>query len=224
VHGATLDALKYTQGVLEIEINSATDNPLIFPESGEVISCGNFHGQPLALALDFLAIAVNELGNISERRIERLVNPALNNGLPAFLTENGGLNSGLMLLQYAAAALVSEGKVLAHPASVDSIPTSGNQEDHVSMGSIAAYKGRQVVRNIAWVIAAELLAAARAMRFISHRPGLGSGAAFRLLSGILPQDDGDRILYKDLQSVYELMQSGRIVREVEEAAGSLLPL
>jgi len=223
VHGATLDALRYIQGVLETEINSATDNPLIFPESGEVISCGNFHGQPLALALDFLAIAVNELGNISERRIERLLNPALNNGLPAFLTENGGLNSGLMLLQYAAAALVSEGKVLAHPASVDSIPTSGNQEDHVSMGSIAAYKGWQVVKNVSWVIAAELLAAARAMRFISHRPGRGSGAAFRLLDGLLPPGDEDRILYKDLQSVYDLMQSGRIVQVVEEAAGRLLP-
>lgn len=148
-----------------------------------MISCGNFHGQPLALALDFLAIAVNELGNISERRIERLVNPALNNGLPAFLTENGGLNSGLMLLQYAAAALVSEGKVLAHPASVDSIPTSGNQEDHVSMGSIAAYKGRQVVRNIAWVIAAELLAAARAMRLSLTAPAWAAAP----LSGCLAE-------------------------------------
>ena len=224
VHGATLDALQYIRNVLGIEINSATDNPLVFPESGEVISCGNFHGQPLALALDYLAIAVNELGNISERRIERLVNPALNNGLPAFLTENGGLNSGLMLLQYAAAALVSEGKVLAHPAGVDSIPTSGNQEDHVSMGSIAAYKGRQVVENITWVIAAELMAAARAMRFITHRPGRGSAAAFDLLCEILPQDAGDRILYKELRSVYELLHSGRIVGEVEQVTGKLLVL
>lgn len=223
VHGATLDALQYIRSVLEIEINSATDNPLIFPNSGDIISGGNFHGQPLALALDFLAMAVNELGNISERRIERMVNPALNNGLPAFLTKNGGLNSGLMLLQYAAAALVSEGKVLAHPASVDSIPTSGNQEDHVSMGSIAAYKGRQVVENISWVIAAELLAAARAMRFITHRPGGGSGAAFRLLQGTLPAEDGDRILYKDLQSVHKLLKNGAIVQEVEKISGELLP-
>lgn len=223
VHGATLDALQYIRSVLEIEINSATDNPLIFPGSGDVISGGNFHGQPLALALDFLAIAVNELGNISERRIERMVNPALNNGLPAFLTENGGLNSGLMLLQYAAAALVSEGKILAHPAGVDSIPTSGNQEDHVSMGSIAAYKGRQVVENISWVIAAELLTAARAMRFITHRPGRGSGTAFRLLHDTLPAGDGDRVLYKDLQSVHRLLQNGAIIRAVEEAAGELLP-
>ncbi len=222
VHGATLEALKYIRGVLETEINSATDNPLIFPESGAVISCGNFHGQPLALALDFMALAVNELGNISERRIERLVNPALNNGLPAFLTENGGLNSGLMLLQYTAAALVSEGKVLAHPASVDSIPTSGNQEDHVSMGSVAAYKGRQVVENIAWVISAELLAAARAMRFIAHRPGLSTGAVFELLCEELPLGDGDRILYKDLQNVHRLWRSGRLCRVVEEIVGELL--
>lgn len=223
VHGATLEALRYIRSVLEIEVNSATDNPLIFPDSGDVISGGNFHGQPLALALDFLAMAVNELGNISERRIERMVNPALNNGLPAFLTKNGGLNSGLMLLQYAAAALVSEGKVLAHPASVDSIPTSGNQEDHVSMGSIAAYKGRQVVENISWVIAAELLAAARAMRFIDHRPGRGSGAALRLLHDILPTGEGDRILYKDLQVVHKLLQKGAIVRAVEVETGELLP-
>lgn len=223
VHGATLDALQYIRGVLEVEINSATDNPLVFPDSGAVISCGNFHGQPLALALDFLAIAVNELGNISERRIERMVNPALNNSLPAFLTENGGLNSGLMLLQYAAAALVSEGKVLAHPAAVDSIPTSGNQEDHVSMGSIAALKGRQVVENIAWVIAAELLAAARAMHFIRHRPGKGSGAAFRLICDTLPPGEGDRILYKDLQVVRSLMQGGEITGAVEGAVGKLLP-
>lgn len=222
VHGATLDALKYIRGVLETEINSATDNPLIFPESGEVISCGNFHGQPLALALDFLAIAVNEMGNISERRIERLVNPTLNNGLPAFLTENGGLNSGLMLLQYAAAAMVSEGKVLAHPASVDSIPTSGNQEDHVSMGSIAAYKGRQVVENITWVISAELLAAARAMHFITHRPGKGTSAVFHLISELLPRAEGDRILYKDLENVHNLLISGQIVLAVEKIIGALL--
>lgn len=222
VHGATLDALRYIKSILEIEINSATDNPLIFPESGDVISCGNFHGQPLALALDFLALSVNELGNISERRIERLVNPALNNGLPPFLTKNGGLNSGLMLLQYAAAALVSEGKVLAHPACVDSIPTSGNQEDHVSMGSIAAFKGRQVVENISWVISAELLAATRAMCFITHRPGKGTAAVFDLLCSEFPQvSDSDRVLYRDLQKVHKLFQSGRIVKVAEKAAGKL---
>lgn len=223
VHGATLDALEYIRGVLEIEINSATDNPLVFPESGEVISGGNFHGQPLALVLDLLAIAVNELGNISERRIERMVNPALNNGLPAFLTENGGLNSGLMLLQYTSAALVSEGKVLAHPGAVDSIPTSANQEDPVSMGSISAYKGRQVVENISWVIAAELLAATRAMQFIDHRPGEAGSAVFRLLGEVLPLDDNDRILYKDLRAVHKYLCDGEVVRVVEEVTGELLP-
>jgi histidine ammonia-lyase len=222
VHGATLDALEYIRNVLKIEINSATDNPLVFPESGEVISCGNFHGQPLALALDLLAIAVNELGNISERRIERLVNPALNNGLPAFLTENGGLNSGLMLLQYAAAALVSEGKVLAHPGSVDSIPTSGNQEDHVSMGSISACKGRQVVENITWVIAAELLAAVRAVRFVEHRLGEAGSAVSKLIGEVVPQEDSDRILYKDLQEVHQLLKNGAVIRAAEEAVGQLL--
>ena len=224
VHGATLDALNYIQGVLEVEINSATDNPLVFSEGAEVISCGNFHGQPLALALDLLAIAMNELGNISERRIERLVNPALNNGLPSFLTENGGLNSGLMILQYAAAALVSEGKVLAHPASVDSIPTSANQEDPVSMGSISAYKGWQVVENISWVIAAELLAAARAMRFIDHQPGDASSAVFHLLGKMLPRDNNDCILYKDLQSVHNYLRNGQIVGVVEEITGKLLTI
>ena len=223
VHGATLDALDYIRGALEIEINSATDNPLVFPESGEVISGGNFHGQPLALPLDLLAIAMNELGNISERRIERMVNPALSNGLPAFLTENGGLNSGLMLLQYAAAALVSEGKVLAHPGSVDSIPTSANQEDPVSMGSISAYKGRQVVENISWVIAAELLAAARAMRFIEHRPGKVASAVLDLFGEVIPQDQNDRILYKDLQLVREHLCSGEIVGVAEKITGKLLP-
>jgi len=222
VHGAIADALQYVRGVLEVEVNAATDNPLVFPESGDVISCGNFHGQPLALAFDFLAIAVNELGNISERRIERLVNPTLSNGLPAFLVEDGGLNSGLMLLQYAAAALVSEGKVLSHPASVDSIPTSANQEDHVSMGSIAAYKGRQIVDNICWIIAAELLAAYRGICFRSHRIGRGASLAFSLIGEELPQDKNDRILYKDLQKVHNLLQNGSIVKAVEKEVGRLL--
>ncbi|MEZ0371233.1 MAG: histidine ammonia-lyase, partial [Candidatus Sericytochromatia bacterium] len=138
VHGASRDACRYLQQVIGLEINAVTDNPIILPESGEIISCGHFHGQPVALAMDFAKVAIAELANISERRIERLVNPQLNRGLPAFLTEHGGLNSGLMIAQYTAAALVSENKVLAHPASVDSIPTSANQEDHVSMGTIAA--------------------------------------------------------------------------------------
>lgn len=222
VHGASLDAINYVKGVLETEINSVTDNPLIFPEGGDVISGGNFHGQPLALALDFLAIAVSELGNISERRVERLVNPSLNGDLPPFLTKNGGLNSGLMLLQYAAAALVSENKVLSHPASVDSIPTSGNQEDHVSMGSIAARKVRTVVENVSWVIAAEMFAASCGMEYISHQVGQGTGIACHLIQERVPHHEDDQILYKDLNKVYDLLISGLITREVERVMGELL--
>nr|WP_269746195.1 aromatic amino acid lyase [Syntrophaceticus schinkii] len=187
-----------------------------------MISGGNFHGQPLALALDFLAIAVSELGNISERRTERMVNPSLNGDLPPFLTRNGGLNSGLMLLQYAAASLVSENKVLAHPASVDSIPTSGNQEDHVSMGSIAAHKVRTVVENVSWVIAAEMLAASRGMEFISHKVGQGTGIAYRLIRERVPFKDADQILYEELNQVHDLLQSRLISMEVEKAVGGKL--
>ena len=154
IHGASRDAIDYVRRVLEIEINSATDNPLIFADSGDHIEGGNFHGQPLALALDFLAIAAAELANVSERRTERLVNGALSR-LPRFLTTNGGLNSGYMIAQYTAASIVSENKVLAHPASVDSIPTSANQEDHNSMGSIAAQKALKVVRNLETVLGIE---------------------------------------------------------------------
>ncbi|NLN20619.1 MAG: aromatic amino acid lyase, partial [Syntrophomonadaceae bacterium] len=179
-------------------------------------------GQPLALALDFLALAVSELANISERRLERMVNPALNGELPPFLTRNGGLNSGLMLLQYAAAALVSENKVLSHPASVDSIPTSGNQEDHVSMGSIAALKLRTVVENLSWVIAAEMLAASRAMAFISHKTGRGVSIANQLVLERVPFQDQDQILYQNLNKVHDLVLSGLVIREVERELGDLL--
>ncbi|MBX9939167.1 MAG: histidine ammonia-lyase [Candidatus Obscuribacterales bacterium] len=161
VHGASRQAFKHAREVLSIEINSATDNPLVF--AGAVISGGNFHGQPLALAMDYVGIALAELANISERRAERLVNPALSNGLPGFLTLEGGLNSGYMIAQYTAAALVSENKVLAHPASVDSIPTSANQEDHVSMGTIAARKAKTILDNVRRVLAIELLIACQAL-------------------------------------------------------------
>ncbi|HZK18789.1 MAG TPA: histidine ammonia-lyase [Clostridia bacterium] len=222
VHGASLDAFNYVKKVLITEINSATDNPLLFPDTGEVISGGNFHGQPLALALDFLAMAVSELGSISERRIERLVNPALNGKLPPFLTEYGGLNSGLMLLQYAAASLASENKVLSHPASVDSIPTSGNQEDHVSMGSIAALKARTIIENVYWVISSEMLAAAQAMDFVHHKWGRGAATAHSLVRKTVPHWNEDRILYKDLQKVRDLVVSGIINEEVEKECGVLI--
>jgi histidine ammonia-lyase len=164
VHGATRDAVSYVKSVIETEINSVTDNPLVFPETGDVISCGNFHGQPLALALDFLAIAVAELASISERRIEAMLDPTFSE-LPPFLTVHGGVESGFMVSQYTAAALVSENKVLAHPASVDSIPTSANQEDHVSMGATSALKAREVVRNVQTVLAIELLCAAEGIDY-----------------------------------------------------------
>jgi histidine ammonia-lyase len=221
VHGASLDAINYVRQVLETEINSATDNPLIFPDTGEVISGGNFHGQPLALALDFLAMAVSELGSISERRIERLVNPALS-GLPAFLTEYGGLNSGMMILQYGAAALASENKVLAHPASVDSIPTSGNQEDHVSMGSIAARKARTVVGHVNWILAGEMLAAAQALDFTSHQLGQAALLALKMVRSEVPHWDEDRVLYRDLDKVHMLVLGGTVTNQVEQEVGLLI--
>ncbi|WP_027366110.1 histidine ammonia-lyase [Desulfotruncus alcoholivorax] len=221
VHGASLDAVDYVKKVLETEINSATDNPLIFPDAGDVISGGNFHGQPLALALDFLAMAVSELGSIAERRIERLVNPALS-GLPPFLTERGGLNSGMMILQYAAASLASENKVLGHPASLDSIPTSGNQEDHVSMGSIAAKKVGTVIDNVSWIIAGEMLAAAQALDFARHTIGKGAQVARRLVREVVPHWDEDRILYRDLHNVHDLLLTGMVNRKVEMEVGLLV--
>lgn len=163
VHGATLDALLHVKTIIEREMNAVTDNPIIFVDTNEAISAGNFHGQPLALAFDYMGIAIAELANISERRIERMVNPALSNGLPPFLSQSSGVNSGFMIVQYTAAALVSENKVLAHPASVDSIPSSGNQEDHVSMGSIAANKSKDILENTRKVIGLELLTATQAI-------------------------------------------------------------
>lgn len=165
VHGPVRDTLEYVEKMLTIEMNSATDNPMVFAEEGELISGGNFHGQSVAFLMDFLKIAVSVLGNISERRTERLVNPLLS-GLPAFLVREGGLNSGLMMAQVTAAALVSENKILCHPASIDSIPTSGNKEDHVSMGTIAARKALEVVNNVEVILSIELLCAAQALEFL----------------------------------------------------------
>ena len=158
MHGASKDAVHYVQDKVEIEINSVTDNPIVFTETEEAISGGNFHGQPMALSFDFPGIALAEIADIAERRIERMVNSALS-GLPSFLVERGGVNSGYMIVQYTAAALVSENKVLAHPASGDSIPSSANQEDHVSMGTIAARKAREILENARRVLAIELMCA-----------------------------------------------------------------
>lgn len=221
VHGAARDALAYVGGVLEIEINSATDNPLVFAEARRVVSGGNFHGQPVALALDVLAIAAAALAGIAERRIERLVNPHLS-GLPAFLTEDGGLHSGLMLAQYTAAALVSENKVLSHPASVDSIPTSANQEDHVSMGAAAARKARAVVGQAQQVLGIELVCAAQAMDLHAPlRPAAGTGAAYRAVREAVPRLSEDRVLAPDLAAAKQLVAEGTLRRGVEKAIGAL---
>jgi len=221
VHGASRDAVDYTAGVLETEMNSSTNNPLIFAESEEFLLGGNFHGQPVALALDFLCMALAELANISERRVERLVNPMLS-GLPAFLVSDGGLNSGFMIAQYTAAALVSENKTLCHPASVDSIPTSANKEDHVSMGTISARKARKVVENTENVVAIELLCAAQAMDlFTNLKPGEGSLAAYRTIRDSVSHLDEDRILSTDIETVRKLIRKGRLVEAVEKAVGPL---
>ncbi|MEI8133778.1 MAG: histidine ammonia-lyase [bacterium] len=202
VHGAVRDTIRFVEQVLTTEINSATDNPLIIPSVdgiGSYLEGGNFHGEPLALALDYLAIAISELANISERRTERLVNGALSYGLPRFLTSKGGLHSGFMIAQYTAAALVSENKVLSHPASVDSIPTSANQEDHNSMGSVAALKLEQVVDNVQSVIAIEMLCAAQGIDFLKPlRPGKGSGAGYEAVRSIVPFLEDDRNLSIDI--------------------------
>jgi histidine ammonia-lyase len=205
-----------------------TDNPLILARERIHLEGGNFHGQPIALALDFLAIALAELADISERRIERMVNGMLS-GLPRFLTERGGLNSGMMLAQYTAASLVSENKVLAHPASVDSIPTSANQEDHNSMGSVAALKVGQVLKNTQTVVAIELLVAAQGMDFSRLHPtsgkimkaGNGVQAAYeRMRKGINHLDD-DRILAEDIRTSLDLLLNGSVLSATERAVGQL---
>jgi histidine ammonia-lyase len=221
VHGASRDALEYVADKVSIEINSANDNPLIFPKEKQHLEGGNFHGQPMALAMDFAAIALSELANISERRIERMVNGALSR-LPRFLTKNGGLNSGLMIAQYTAASLVSENKVLAHPASVDSIPTSANQEDHNSMGSIAAQKCLRILMNAQTVNAIEMMTAAQAIDF--HKPlrcGKGTDAAYRTIRKRVSFLDHDRIIHDDIQKMLSLVADGSILTAVEKSVGTL---
>ncbi|MCX7802707.1 MAG: histidine ammonia-lyase [Meiothermus ruber] len=221
VHGASRDALEHVRAVLLRELQSVTDNPLILPEEGRTLSAGNFHGQPLALAADYAGMALAELASISERRIEQMLNPSLS-GLPAFLAEGSGLNSGLMISQYTAAALVSENKVLAHPASVDSIPTSANQEDHVSMGTIACRKARSIFENTLWVLAIELASAAQALDFHAPlRPGRGVEAVYRRIRQEIPHLDRDRYLKPELARLCELIRSGELVRVAEQAVGGL---
>src|SRR5690242_19160837 len=188
VHGASRDLLAYVRATVEVEVNAATDNPLVLVDDELLVSNGNFHGQPVGFALDALAMGVAELASISERRIERLVNPSLSGGLPAFLTPDGGLNSGFMIPQYVAASLVSENKVLAHPASVDSIPTSAGQEDHVSMGNVAGLKAWQVLANAEWALAIELLAGVQGVEFLAPlEPGRGVAAARSFVRELSPR-------------------------------------
>jgi histidine ammonia-lyase len=231
VHGAARDALGYLDGVLDIELNSATDNPLVFPGGGVadataaatgggvVISGGNFHGEPIAFALDFAKLAISELGAISERRIALMVDARLNGGLPAFLSSSSGLESGMMLLQYTAAALASENKVLVHPASADSIPTSANQEDHVSMGSISARHAMTVLSNVQRIVALELLVAAQALDFRLEsiaaegprlRPGAGVEEAHRRIRSVVPHLDHDRLQGSDIESAVRLVREGAL--------------
>jgi histidine ammonia-lyase len=217
VHGASRDAMAYVERVVEIEINSVTDNPLIFGPD-EVISCGNFHGQPLALALDFAAIALAEVASISERRIEAMLDPYLSE-LPPFLTMRGGVDSGLMVSQYTAAALVSENKVLSHPASVDSIPTSANQEDHVSMGVTAGLKAVDVLRNVETVLAIELLCGAAGLEY--RRPLRTSAsleAVHALIRSEVPPLVADRVLYPDIQKMIAMVGDGRIRASAREGS------
>jgi histidine ammonia-lyase len=221
VHGAVRDALAYVRRTLEIEVNSATDNPLIFAEKKKILNCGNFHGEPVAFALDLLGIVVSELGGISERRIEKLINPALS-GLPAFLTNEGGLHSGLMMVQVSAAALASENKILAHPASVDSIPTSADKEDHVSMGTIAARKARDIVNNVEQILAMELLCAAQGLEFLLPlTPGIGIKEAYNVVRRKVPPVKGDRRFSEDIQQIDLMIKSGELLRRVEKAVGKL---
>lgn len=221
VHGASRDAIAHVRDVILREMQSVTDNPLVLWDQARVVSAGNFHGQPLALAADYAGIALSEIASISERRIEQMLNPSLS-GLPAFLAEGSGLNSGLMISQYTAAALVSENKVLAHPASVDSIPTSANQEDHVSMGTIACRKARAIFENALWVLAIELASAAQALDFHAPlRPGKGVEAAYHRIRQVVPHLDRDRYLKPELSRLRELIRSGEVVQVAEDAIGKL---
>ncbi len=228
VHGAVRDAIEFCRRQVNVEINSATDNPLIFPKDRIHLEGGNFHGEPLALSMDFLAISLSEFAGIAERRVERMVNGQLS-GLPKFLSENGGLNSGMMIAQYTAASLVSENKVLAHPASVDSIPTSANQEDHNSMGSIAAQKCFQVLENVWRVAAIELLVSCQAIDFSrkiggsgkSLKAGAGTEAVYHLVRKSISHMSHDRILHSDIEKAVRLLKSGDVIRAAERAAGGL---
>jgi histidine ammonia-lyase len=222
VHGAFRDVLGFARGVLETEIGSVTDNPIVLPDDGEILAGGNFHGQPVAVALDALAAATVGLASISERRLYRMLDPGTNNGLPAFLVPRSGLNTGFMIVQYTAASLVSESKSLAHPASVDSIPSSAGQEDHVSMGMTAARHAREIMTNAETVVALEALAAAQGVELRAPlSPSPATAAALAAVREVVPFLPADRPLKPDVDAAVELVQSGAIMEAVESAVGRL---
>jgi len=221
VLGPSLDTLAYVKRQVLIEMNSATDNPLFFPKDKIHLAGGNFHGQPIGMAADFLAIALSEVANLSERHTNRLLNPVLS-GLPDFLVKGKGLNSGLMVAQYTAAALVSENKVLSHPGVVDSISLSADQEDHVSMGPISIRKLKEICRNVAIVIAIEMMAAAQAFGFRKPlRPGRGTRTAYRQIRKVVEHLECDRSLHPDIRKITELIHAGTIVKAVERVVGTI---
>jgi histidine ammonia-lyase len=221
VLGPSFDTLEYVRGVVNTEVNSAADNPLFFGEEGEYFAAGNFHGQGVGMAMDFLCIGMSEVANLSERHTNRMLNPVLS-GLPDFLVEGKGLNSGLMVAQYTAAALVSENKVLSHPASVDSISVSADQEDHVSMGPIAVRKCTEILRNVRVVLAIEMLAASQAFEFHGgRRPGQGTAVAYDLIRSKVPPLEDDRVLYPDIEAVRQMVEDGSILEAVEAEVGPL---
>lgn len=213
---------EYVRSVMVREMAAVSDNPLVLPDDGEVVSGGNFHGQPVALALDALAMAVVPMASISERRLYRLLDPSLSNGLPPFLVADSGLNSGYMLVQYTAASLVSESKSLAHPASVDSITSSAGQEDHVSMGMTAARHARECVTNAEAVVAFEVLAAAQALGLREPlTPAPGTAAGLAAVRSVVEPLDADREVRIDMAAATELVRSGALVAAVEAELGPL---
>lgn len=216
VIGASLGAIWYAEDVVGIEMNSATDNPLFFPEDSSVISAGNFHGQPVALAMDFLGLAVHELGSFSERRIARMVDHKLS-GLPAFLTKHGGLSSGMMVPQYVAASLVAEDMVLVHPASATSIPTSANQEDHNSMGTIGAWKARQIIENVTKIVAIEMVASVQALDFVSASSSTAIEEVRAAVRSRVKRLDKDRSMTKDIDAVASMIRSGELAELAEHS-------
>ncbi|MDP2631756.1 MAG: histidine ammonia-lyase [Candidatus Uhrbacteria bacterium] len=222
VHGASRNAIAHIEEVVTRELNSVTDNPLLFPDDNEAISAGHFHGEPIAQVMDYLKIAVAELANISERRIAKMVDPSTSEGLPAFLIPEAqaGLSSGFMIPQYVAAALVSENKVLAHPACVDSIPTSANQEDHVSMGTIAARQAREMIQNAESVAAIEMIMGTQGVDLRSPLvAGRGTRVVHEIIRRAVPELLEDRIMYKDIETVQAMIKDERILRRVEDAIG-----